>query len=150
MKLTKVEEEGLRLAITLAQAGTQMTLPELSAKEDLSEALVAKVLGKLRQGGVVRAARGRNGGYELASPPEDLTVADILSALGQPVLQGCFNKDESATLAGTCCPHGKDCGLRPVWRRLEAQITAVMKHVTLLDLARSERHVEHCVNAILP
>lgn len=141
MKLTKVEEEALRLSITLAQAGSQMTLPELSEKEDLSEALVAKVLGKLRQGGVVRAARGRNGGYELAHPPSSLTIADILRALDQPLLQGCFNKDAAATAAGTCCPHGKDCGLRPVWRRIEAQISEVMERITLADLAHSEQHV---------
>ncbi|MCU0665353.1 MAG: Rrf2 family transcriptional regulator [Myxococcota bacterium] len=150
MKLTKVEEEGLRLAVTLAQSGTQMTLPELSEKEDLSEALVAKVLSKLRQGGVVSAARGRNGGYELACPPESLTVADILRALDQPLLQGCFNKDLAATSSGTCCPHGKDCGLRPVWRRIETQIAEVMERITLSDLARSERHVERRIGAVLP
>lgn len=147
MKLTKVEEEGLRLAMSLAIHGKQITLPELAEKEDLSEALVAKILGKLRQGGIVKALRGRNGGYELSAEPSHLTVAAIMKALGKPILEGCYNK--KVPDGELCCPHGTDCGLRPVWMRIEDLIRQTMEQITLQDLVTSEKHVKRRVDTLL-
>jgi len=138
MKLTKLEEQGLRLTMALARGGGQMTLPELAEDERLSEALVAKVLGKLRVGGVVNASRGRNGGYELVAPPEATAVSSVMRALGRPLVEGCFNEvhhdDEY-------CPHKSGCSLRPVWETLEEKVTEILSQVTLADLVRQESDV---------
>lgn len=138
MKLTKLEEQGLRLAMALARGGGQMTLPELAGGERLSEALVAKVLGKLRVGGVVVASRGRNGGYELAAPPEETAVASVMRALGRPLVEGCFNEEHEAE---ACCPHTGGCSLRPIWETLEEKVTEILTRVTLADLVRRESDV---------
>jgi Rrf2 family protein len=138
MKLTKLEEQGLRLAMALARGGGQMTLPELAEDERLSEALAAKVLGKLRVGGVVSAARGRNGGYELVAPPEQTPVAAIMRALGRPLIEGCFNEEHHDD---GCCPHMPACTLRPVWETLEEKVTEILNQVTLADLIRRESDV---------
>jgi Rrf2 family protein len=138
MKLTKLEEQGLRLTMALARTGGQMTLPELAEEERLSEALVAKVLGKLRVGGVVNASRGRNGGYDLAAPPEHTAVSSVMRALGRPLVEGCFN-DEHHNDA--CCPHKSGCSLRPVWETLEEKVTEILSQVTLADLIRRESDV---------
>ena len=139
MKLTKLEEQGMRLAMCLARKGGQMTLPELAEKEGLSEALVAKVLGKLRTGGVVHALRGRNGGYELAGTADSLAVSGVLRALGRPLIDGCFSGNYGNRTEP--CPHTRDCGIRPVWELLEEQVSNVLDQVTLSDLVREERHV---------
>lgn len=137
MKLTKLEEQGLRLAMALARGGGQMTLPELAVGERLSEALVAKVLGKLRVGGVVVASRGRNGGYELKAPPEETTVSSVMRSLGRPLVEGCFNED----IPAGGCPHTGGCSLRPIWQTLEEKVTEILTRVTLADLVRRESDV---------
>lgn len=141
MKLTKLEEQGMRLAMCLARKGGQMTLPELAQKEVLSEALVAKVLGKLRTGGVVNALRGRNGGYELAGTADSLVVSGVLRALGRPLIDGCFSGNYGNRTEP--CPHTHDCGIRPVWELLEEQVSNVLDQVTLSDLVREESQVRH-------
>ncbi len=138
MKLTKLEEQGLRLAICLSARGGQMTLPELSEAENMSEALVAKVLGKLRSGNMVVAFRGRRGGYALGGSPEKLTMSMVLKALGRPVLEGCFSTCQPRKIP---CHRTDDCQLRPIWEHLENKISAVLESVTLADLVHSEADV---------
>ncbi len=145
MKLTKMEEQGLRLAICLSARGGQMTLPELSEAENMSEALVAKVLGKLRTSNMVVALRGRNGGYSLGDSPDKLTMAMVLKALGRPVLEGCFSTCEPGDIP---CHRSDDCQLRPIWEHLENKIFTVLESVTLADLIHSEADVRTCLGRI--
>jgi len=148
MKVTKVEEQSLRLAMGLARHGGIATLGELARNEDLSEALVAKILGRLRRGGVVVAIRGRNGGYRLAAAPDELSVGAILGALGNPLIQGCFNEPRDEDDGP--CPHAESCGLRPVWNHLESQVSRVFGEITLADLMRTEDQVRDRVARLWP
>lgn len=147
MKITKVEEQGIRLVITLARRGEQMTLPELAQIEQLSEALVAKVMGQLRRGGLIKAIRGRTGGYELKQPPEKITVTAVLRALGKAPLQACYNNGYEGTDSDPC-PHVSDCGLRPVWEYVGERITEALDSVTISDIVQKERVVRSVVNKL--
>ncbi|MDJ0761502.1 MAG: Rrf2 family transcriptional regulator [Myxococcota bacterium] len=144
MKITRLEQQAVRLALCLAEKES-MTLPELSEKEHLTEALVAKVMGKLRRGGVVIAIRGRVGGYRLTAPPEAISIAAVWRALGRPLLHGCFNSgDETAV---NPCHRVADCSLRPVWQYLETRVTSVLDHLTLADLLEREKNVRSKIGA---
>ncbi|HUT77802.1 MAG TPA: Rrf2 family transcriptional regulator [Polyangia bacterium] len=139
MKLTKLEEQGMRLAMCLARARGQMTLLELSCLEGMTEALAAKVLGRLRAGGIVSALRGRHGGYALARPPTELTVCTVLRSLGRPLVDGCFTG--SPGQRQDPCPHVDACGIRPVWEFIGARIEQVLDQMTLADLLEREEHI---------
>ena len=65
---------------TPAQAG--LTIPEISQAEGVSPAYAAKILRVLRKGGFVKAARGKEGGYTLARPAEDIVIGNVMDALG--------------------------------------------------------------------
>jgi Rrf2 family transcriptional regulator, nitric oxide-sensitive transcriptional repressor len=147
MKITKVEEQGIRLIITLARNGEQMTLPELAKAEQLSEALVAKVMGQLRKGGLVDAFRGRSGGYELRQSPDKITVTAVLRALGKAPLQACYNNGYEGT-DGDPCPHVSDCGLRPVWEYVGEKITEALDSITISDIIQKERSVRTVMNKL--
>jgi len=140
VKISKAEEQSLRLMMSLARCGRQATLAELSEMECIPEPTVAKLLARLRRGGVVLALRGRNGGYELARPADRLDVAMVIRALGKPLLDGagCTPADPSDSR----CPNVEDCGLRSVWRHLETRIEQVLASTTLADLAQDEQQVE--------
>ena len=145
MRITKPEEYGMRLMMRLAAHGGQMTAGELARVETLPEPTVGKLLHRLRQGEVVSAVRGRRGGYGLARPPEDLTVADVLTALGQPPVGGnpCA-ESPSAFGSDEVCEHAGHCGLRPVWSHIGKLVDEELARTTLNDLLETERSVaEH-------
>ena len=146
MKISKKEQQSIRLVMRLAQQKGQMTLPELARSEHLSQALVAKVMGRLKRGGLVSVSRGRTGGYALVEQPESLPLSAILRAVGGPLVRGCFNSGYET--ADNPCPHVSDCGLRPVWEYLQEKVTTVFDQVTLADLLQSERDVRALISRI--
>jgi Rrf2 family protein len=134
VKISRLEEESIRLVVTLAKRGGRATLPELALAERMTEALTAKIMGRLRKGGIIRALRGRSGGYALIPSPDTLTVAAIIRALGLSVFEGCASyKDKS-----TPCPHTADCSLRPMWNHVSSAVTDTLDRITVTQLFLNE------------
>ena len=136
MKISKLEEQSIRLVVTLALRGGRATLPELALAEGLTEAMTAKLMGKLRKGGIIQALRGRTGGYALIPAPEDLTVSAVIRSLGNPVFEGCAS--DSGALDAVC-PHISGCSLRPVWNHLARAVTDTLDRITISQLIAQER-----------
>ena len=139
MKIAKSEDQAVRLVVRLARHGGRMTVAELADSERLTEPTAAKLLGRLRRGGVVRAVRGCRGGYVLARPPEEIAVGEILAAVGDRLLRG--GACTPARPSDRDCPHLADCGLRPVWQYVERELARLLAAMSLADLLRSEREV---------
>ena len=116
-------------------AGRQLSVTELAEFESMPEATVAKVLARLRQAGLVRAARGRQGGYELAVTPASVSVLQVLRAMEPGPRRGSCCQLDAVEIEP--CVHRPGCGLRPLWRRLESKIHEVMGQVTLAEIAHS-------------
>ena len=132
MRVTKAEEYGLRLVIRLAADGGQLTIRELADQERLPEATVAKIVGRLRQAGVVTAERGRNGGYTLTSRPDQITIARVVEAFDERIYDPAFCDRMSP--GSESCAHSSGCGLRPVWRGLTAVIADFLDGITVADV----------------
>lgn len=139
MRVSRAEEQAIRLAMRLARDGDQRTLQELAAEEGIPEPTVAKVLAELRDAGLVRAIRGRKGGYELTRSPAALTVADLVQAVGPARFSGRFC--QAAKQGGVGCDRGDDCRLHNVWQYLEAQLFRVLDQTTLADLLDTDESV---------
>jgi Rrf2 family protein len=146
-KIAKAQDQVLRLAMRLAIMQRQCTLGELADLERMPEPMAAKLLNQLRRAGVVAAIRGRHGGYELAAPPQEISVAAVLRALGNPVPK--HRCSTHASREGDC-PREADCGLRAVWLHLQAKINQVLEQTTLADLSRAEESMHGHVNRIWP
>lgn len=134
MRISKAEEYGLRLVMTLAMDGGQLTIRELAAREHLPEPTVAKVVGALRRAGVVRAERGRYGGYELAAPPARVTLVQVVEAFDDRMFDAGFCDRMSPGHRG--CSHADGCGLRPVWRSLSEMVAQFLAGITVADVIR--------------
>jgi len=132
MRITKFEEYGLRLVVRLAAHGGRLTIRELADAERIPEATVAKVIAKLRRANVVRAERGRNGGYALAQPADQLTVARVVEAFDERLYDPGFC-DRMAP-GDAACSRVASCGLRPVWRGLTAVIGEFLAGITVADV----------------
>ncbi len=136
MRITKFEEYGLRLVVRLAADGGQLTIRELAERERIPEATVAKVIARLRAAALVRASRGRNGGYALAEPASTITIARIVEAFEERLYDPGFC-DRMAP-GKESCSRASSCGLRPVWRGLTAVVGDFLAGITIADvLARS-------------
>lgn len=138
MRITKFEEYGLRLVVRLAADGGQLTIRELAGREGIPETTVAKVIAKLRRSDVVRAERGRNGGYELSEPADRLTVARVVEAFDERLYDPGFC-DRMAPGEATCS-RASSCGLRPVWRGLTAVIGDFLAGITVADILTGGLH----------
>lgn len=138
MRITSSEEYGLRLALQLATCYPQpLTLAELAEREGIPQPLAAKVLSKLRRGGVVRARRGRLGGYELTAEPARLGLDRVLAALGEPLFHPEFCQDHGGEL--TACIHTQECSVRPLFFHLDRMFREFFARTSLADLLAEER-----------
>jgi Rrf2 family protein len=146
-RVTRAEEQAVRLTMRLALTGGQQTLANLAGAERLPEPTVAKLLGMLRRGGVVEAVRGRHGGYVLAGTPESISAAAVIrSVSGEQVFS--FPCEEPGSEPD--CPRTTDCGLRPVWRYLGDRVAGVLEQTTVADLLKRETAASHGLQELWP
>ncbi len=135
MKITALEEYGFRCMLLLARRGYQasLTLPDFAESEGLSVPYAGKLLTILRKAGLVKAVRGRNGGYVLTKMPEDIRLKEIFDALGDPVYSPAhcdrFARENEA------CVHNDDCTVRHIWKSFEGFIGDMLSRVSLADVA---------------
>ena len=138
MKITALEEYGLRCMMLFARQkpGMALTLNEISSRENLSLPYAAKLLMILRKAGLVVALRGRNGGYRLAIPADNIRLHDVLKALGEPL----FGPHHCRRYAGDGeeCVHIDDCSVKYIWGAFDRYMNEVLREVTLAELADRE------------
>ena len=141
MKLTSHEEYGLRCLLQVARHGTNgsTTIPEISRSEGISTPYVAKLLRILRQGGFVKAARGKVGGYTLAVSPNQISVGDALAVLGGRIYEDDFCNHHSGIERS--CAHSTDCSIRSLWRALQGALDSILRTTTIHDLLYSNHDI---------
>lgn len=133
MKISAQEEYGIRCLLQLGRAqGGSLTIAEIARAESLSREYVAKLMRVLRRAGLVRSVRGQAGGYVLARPLEEISVAEALAALGGKLWDPAFCRQHPG-LRPTCS-HSPNCNVQRLWRRLQSAVDGVLHRVTLKDL----------------
>jgi Rrf2 family protein len=145
MKITAQEEYGLRCLLRLARVpdGESVAIPEIAASEGLSIPNAAKILGVLRQAGLIESVRGRSGGYRLARSPAEVRLGAVLLTLGEPLYVDpgyCERHKGTESLDGLCVHHGA-CSLRALWLTLEQWMRHTLDQITLADLLQSEGRI---------
>jgi Rrf2 family protein len=141
MKLTSMEEYGLRCLLQLARAGAgaSLTIAELSDREGISVPNVAKIMRILRRAELVRSTRGKAGGYSLARPAAEVRALDVIAALGGRLFDpGFCDRHAGVSLH---CLNTSDCSIRPVLRGLQQAVDQVLGELTLGSLLRTEVEV---------
>ncbi len=144
MKITAQEEYGLRCLLRLARVpeGDSLTIPEIAADEGLSVPYVAKILGVLRQAGLIESVRGRSGGYRLAGSPPDVHLGAVLLVLGEPLYEDpSYCQRHTGSDANDLCVHHGACTLRALWGTLEQWMRRALDRITLADLLQSEGRI---------
>lgn len=148
MKLSSHEEYGVRclLRIGFAGEGSSVTIPEISQAEGVSTAYTAKLLRILRRGGFVKSARGKDGGYQLARPAEQIVLGDVIDELGGRFFQSDFCNQHAGQMS--VCANTVDCSVRSLWRALQVVVDEVLHKTTLQDLMRNEHEMNSWVKTL--
>jgi len=90
----------------------------------------------LRQRKFVKSVRGQTGDYTLARSPENISVGEVLAALGGRLFEPGFC-DQFSGLKGLCT-HSVDCSIRSLWRAVQTAVDSVLAGITLRDLLQTE------------
>ncbi len=109
-----------------------VTLSNISERQKISLSYLEQLFGKLRRGKLVDSVRGPGGGYNLARPVDQLTVADIILAVEEPIdSRQCEGKDN--------CLGDHRCMTHDLWESLNDTVLNYLSGVNLADLMRKQR-----------
>jgi Rrf2 family protein len=132
MRITAKADYAVRAAAELAAAqdgGDLVKGEQLAKSQSIPQNFLENILTELRRAGIVRTRRGADGGYQLARPAAEITVADVLRAVEGPLAAVQGNRPEELQYEGAAAH------LPDVWIALRASLRSVLEHVTLADLA---------------
>ena len=140
MKLSTVTRYGLRALLDLcAQEDDRESSPvavgDIAKRQEIPSSYLEQLFAKLRRGRVVKSIRGAQGGYVLARPANEITVAEIVKALGEPIAFG-----DCQTDAG--CSNISDCPTYVLWQRLKTSVDVILESTTLKDLAKRDEKID--------
>lgn len=108
-----------------------VTLAGISERQEISLSYLEQLFGKLRRRGLVDSVRGPGGGYCLARPLAEITVADIICAVDEPLdTTQCGGKEN--------CRDEDRCMTHDLWFTLNRKIHDYLSSVTLADLVSKQ------------
>ena len=129
MRLSARADYALRAAIELTAAGgDHVTAEQLAHAQHIPGKFLETILTHLRRSGLVRSQRGPDGGFWLARPANEISLADIIRAIDGQLLGVRGERPENVTYPGAAEP------LQRVWIALRANERAVLETVTLQDI----------------
>lgn len=123
---------GVILMVQLARTPTRVTTAvELSDATALPAPTVSKLLKQLSRAKLLDSHRGTKGGYSVARPPANISVADIVTAVEGPIaLTECMSAD------GAVCEIEALCPTRTNWRQINDALVGALDSVSLADMAK--------------
>jgi len=133
LRVSAKADYAVRAAVELAVAGEGAVKGERIAQaQDIPLKFLENILLELRHAGLVRSQRGADGGYWLARPPEEITLAEVIRSVEGPIanVRGVGPQDVEYV--------GSAEKLRDVWIAVRANLRSVLEEVTLADIAHGK------------
>ncbi len=107
-----------------------ISIDEVAERSISSAGYLEQIATPLRNAGMIRGERGREGGYRLAMHPKEITVKAVIEALEGPVaLVDCLNSARG-------CPTDNRCRSKGVWSRIQKEIKNSLNSLTLADIIK--------------
>jgi Rrf2 family protein len=133
MHVTAKVDYAVRAMVELAAAGGGPVKGEaIATAQAVPLRFLENILIELRHATLVRSQRGSEGGYRLARPADQITLADVIRTVEGPIASIRSERPDELSYSGSAAP------LRDVWVALRANMRAVLESVTLADVANGE------------
>ncbi len=139
MTLSKRGDYVVRSALCLARAypsGEHRKIREVVAEMGVPHTFASQILAELVRAGLATSRAGRDGGYRLARPPEDISVVEVVEA-GEGALQA-----DRCALGEGPCRWDAVCPLHETWRDATSALRAALATTSLAALAAEDRAIE--------
>lgn len=133
MKLSVKSDYATRAVLGLArlgQRGNAVRVEDLAESQNIPPNYLVQILIELKSTQIVKSQRGKSGGYQLARPPAEISLGDVIRCVHGQVF-------DSPALSDPYCPSE----LKDAWKQLQASVDAAADHITfqkLLDDAASK------------
>ena len=129
MKLTTKGRYAVTAMLDLALHYDQgaVTLADIAKRQGISLSYLEQLFAKLRRNGLVDSVRGPGGGYNLASNPSEISVADIVLAINE-------NIDARRCGGKANCDGDERCLTHELWESLSIRISDFLSGISLADL----------------
>ncbi|RMH61638.1 MAG: Rrf2 family transcriptional regulator [Zetaproteobacteria bacterium] len=134
MRLTSKGRYAVSAMVDLAkqQHSGPVALASISERQFISLSYLEQLFRRLREGGLVRSVRGPGGGYLLARPASDITVAEVIRAVNEPMRTTmCENGVRG-------CHRGNRCDTHQLWEALGQHINRFLDAVSIQQVCDGE------------
>jgi Rrf2 family protein len=131
VRISAKAEYAVRAAVELASVddAKPVKAERLATAQEIPLNFLENILGELRHAGIVRSHRGAEGGFRLARPPAEITIADVIRAVDGPLASVRGGPPEAASYSGSTVVLGR------VWIAVRANLRSVLEHVSVADVA---------------
>jgi Rrf2 family protein len=141
MRISARADYAVRAALLLAAGQDGPLKAEAIAEaQDIPHKFLEGILNDMRRGGLVASQRGMHGGYRLARPAQDISVADVVRAVDGPLVSVRGVRPPELTYSGPAE------SLLPLWIALRANVRRILEGVSLADVASG--HLPDFVGAL--
>jgi Rrf2 family iron-sulfur cluster assembly transcriptional regulator len=136
MSPVKVSTRGdyaARALLSLALHATEgpTSVRDIADRTGLPQPYLEQILLALKGAGLVRSKRGVGGGYVLARPPDEIDLAEVVSAVDGPIQAGDFGRPHT----NGACDHEGQCVLLAIWGDVGDRMRLLLEGYSLADLA---------------
>jgi Rrf2 family protein len=134
VRVSAKTDYAIRAALELAAAPDDKPVKgeRISKAQAIPLRFLENILMQLRHAGLVESRRGADGGYRLARPASEVTLADVIRAIDGPLAGVSGVRPESLGFEGVAEP------MRDVWIAVRASLRGVLERVTLADVVAGE------------
>jgi len=131
VRISAKTDYAVRAAAELAAARDDwpVNAERLATAQSIPLNFLENILAGLRHAGLVDSRRGPEGGYMLARPAEEISIADVIRAIDGPLAGVGGQRPETLEYPGAAA------ALRETWIAVRASLRAILEEVTLADLA---------------
>jgi Rrf2 family protein len=131
VRISAKADYAVRAAVELAAAPDEKPVKaeRIATAQGIPLNFLENILGELRHSGIVRSHRGAEGGFRLAKPAADISIADIIRAVEGPLASVRGGPPEDSHYPGAAAE------LPRVWIAVRANLRRVVEHVTVADVA---------------
>ncbi|MDX2458151.1 MAG: Rrf2 family transcriptional regulator [Gammaproteobacteria bacterium] len=110
----------------------RVTLADISETQGISLSYLEQLFARLKKSGLVEGTRGPGGGYRLAYPPGDISIAQVINAIGEGIDVTLCEGDED-------CQGGERCLTHALWEKLGREIYTFLDDITLAGFLQREQ-----------
>ena len=120
------------LDLAIHHAEGPVTLADISEKQGISLSYLEQLFARLKKQGLVTGMRGPGGGYRLSHPPTEISIAQVINAIGEEI-------DATMCQGKKDCQDGERCLTHELWNKLGNEIFNFLDDITLASFLKRDR-----------